>query len=320
LKQNGIGLYIYDFKLNTFICLLPSIKSELTSQIFYNKLKKNWNLNKCGRLFNKSELPENYELKNMYSKNWNKLNLYRCEQINLQKKCKSCGKYFPGELLSIEIFCPECVKDSSVIDKVRFYIIRLKKSRSVPLDVFDIYDLERTYKDYGYERVCRICGNPLRKKDGTYSYHMCYCRKHIGHGYILYTKFNWGSCSKAYIEKVQFKNRKIIRKKLEEINIPKDLSRLVVICEECNELCQKTDLYYFSFNREYKDILKTLPIINVHHIIPVHTLDKSNIMLIWDFKNLICLCLKCHHNKHKSKKAEKIILISRQHKTLDQFI
>lgn len=76
LKHNGIGLYIYDFKLNTFICLWPSIKSEFTSQRFYNKLKKNWNLNKCGRLFNKSELPpENYELKDMYSKNWNNINL-----------------------------------------------------------------------------------------------------------------------------------------------------------------------------------------------------------------------------------------------------
>lgn len=75
LKRNGIGLYIYDFKLNTFICLFPPIKSEWTIRNYYNKLKKNWNLNKCGRLFNKSELPENYELKNMYSKNWNKINL-----------------------------------------------------------------------------------------------------------------------------------------------------------------------------------------------------------------------------------------------------
>jgi hypothetical protein len=144
--------------------------------------------------------------------------------------------------------------------------------------------------------VCRICGSPLKNKNGTYSYHRRYCQKHIGHGYILYTKFNWGSCSKAYIKKVQFKNRKIIYNKLNKINLPKDLSHLVVICEECNELCQKADLYYFLFNKEhkeYKDILTALPIINVHHIIPVHTLDKSNIMLIWDFKNLISLCPKC---------------------------
>lgn len=173
--------------------------------------------------------------------------------------------------------------------------------------------------DSGYERVCRICGSPIKKKDGTYSYHICHCEKHRGHGIILYTKFNWGSCAKAYIEMVQFKNRKIIKKKLEEIDIPKELSDLVVVCEECNELCQKEDLYYFSFGREYKDILKALPITNVHHITPVYLLDKSNIMLIWDFKNLQCLCLKCHHDKHKSKKLNKGILLSKQHKTLDHF-
>jgi len=100
LKQNGIGLYIYDFKLNTFICLLPSIKSELTSQRFYNKLKKNWNLNKCGRLFNKSELPENYKLKNMYSKNWNKINLYRYKKMKLHKKFNNLDNFIKGDIKS----------------------------------------------------------------------------------------------------------------------------------------------------------------------------------------------------------------------------
>ncbi len=100
LKQNGIGLYIYDFKLNTFICLLTSIKSEFTSQRFYNKLKKNWNLNKCGRLFNKSELPENYELKVMYSKNWNKINLNRNEQIKLHKKLNNLDNFIKGDIKS----------------------------------------------------------------------------------------------------------------------------------------------------------------------------------------------------------------------------
>jgi len=60
--------------------------------------------------------------------------------------------------------------------------------------------------------------------------------------------------------------------------------------------------------------------VQVHHKIPVHVLTKDNIMLIWDFDNLIALCRKCHGNSHAMlNQQRKKELVKRKYITLDKF-
>ena len=166
------------------------------------------------------------------------------------------------------------------------------------MDLFDIYDLDRP-TSYGFERVCRICGVPLLKKDGTYSYHRRYCGKHYGGE--LWSKYNWSEVSKEYAREVKKKNRKTIFQKTRNFKEKKRYIKNLTICEKCGELCQITDYYWDRhFNRPHD-------VINIHHIIPVHTLTIENLYLIWEKSNLIALCPKCHNDQdHQLKKIRKI--------------
>lgn len=220
--------------------------------------------------------------------------------MNLQKKCLKCGNFFPIEPMEFKFYCEkESCQESS------FYrITSIKGSRHIPTDFFDIYDLDRPIfndkgKIYNYEGVCRVCGKPLFKKDGTYSHHKRYCNDHTG--YELWAKFNWGIVSKKYAYDVAAKNKSVISKKFIEYieankliykenpeKVKRDLSN-ITICELCFKLCSIYDYYY---NRKSK-----IEVINIHHKIPVHTLDKDNLHLIWDQSNLIALCGECHHKQ-----------------------
>lgn len=252
----------------------------------------------------------------------------RNNRMNLQKKCrcKSCHEFFPADLLSIDVFCPKCLNspDEYIQLQIKFFYNHLKKTRSVSLDVFDMFDLDRPNDASWakFERVCKICGKPLKKKDGSYSGYLRYCQDHRGHGEIIFSKYNWQYCSKAFIKKIQYEHRKLIKEKLEALSLPySEVGDVIVICEECKQICQIADLHYYSGLGDYKKILTTLPIINVHHKVPVHTLNKDNITLIWDFSNLICLCTECHHDKHRSRNREaNIIDLSKQYKTIDKFL
>lgn len=218
--------------------------------------------------------------------------------MSLHKKCRSCSSFFPAKVRSLEILCDklECQ------EKKNYYLDGIKGDRYVPMDYFDIYDLDRPSKHCytGYERVCRYCGNPLLRKDGKYSVHMRYCQEHRGKGYELFNSFNWSSTSKSYAFHVQAQFKKEIREKIKESNIELKNRIEFVICEECHELCLIFDLYMPRF--------KGINVINVHHKEPVHTLNWDNLYLIWDFNNLICLCPKCHNKQdHKLKKKEDMI-------------
>jgi len=180
------------------------------------------------------------------------------------------------------------------------------------MDYFDIYDLDRPrLTDQGtvidYERVCRVCGKPLLKKDGIYSYHKRYCNEH--NGSELWAKYNWGIVSKDYAWDVVGKNKEIISEKfIEHIQknhsyykenpkrIKKDLGSLTV-CEICSKLCLVYDIYW-NYRKKHFDV------INIHHKIPVHTLDKDNFHLIWDWDNLIALCKDCHNQQDHQLKTK----------------
>jgi hypothetical protein len=214
------------------------------------------------------------------------------------------------------------------------YINRIKKARSITANTFDLYDLDRPIirenKIIEYERVCRACGNPLKTKDGKYSYHMRYCKEHRGKGYELFDKYNWGPCAKEYVRKIQEKFSEEIIVQIKELEILKEHYNLVVICEECKKLCKSANYYESPYSLsslrkrnpdifESNQIIAKLELINVHHIVPVHTLTKENIHLIWEESNLICLCKECHWSKHRSEAKTNYKVDPLKYKTLDQF-
>ena len=229
--------------------------------------------------------------------------------MNLHKRCvrSHCRDYFPAKPLEFKFFCDkkEC---QEYFTKYHFY--SMKSSRHISAAYFDLFDFDRPIltdggKVIGYERVCRICGGPLLKKDGKYSHHKRYCNEH--NGSELWTKYNWGVVSKDYAIKIREENQDLIRQKFNEQiqeayqnykKIPKWVKETtnLTICEVCGKLCQ---IYSQTFL--YNNLgLKT---INIHHKIPVHTLTNENFHLIWDESNLIALCEDCHHKQDHQLKS-----------------
>lgn len=243
--------------------------------------------------------------------------------INLQKKCRKCHGFFPAKPMELEFFCDkeECQK---YLTEYHCYTIRRK--RNIDMDYFDIYDFDRPIIAYNgkffgmYERVCRVCGEPLFNKDGKYSAHRRYCGNHSG--YSLWIKYNWGEVSKRYAKKISKQNKKIISKqfieKLQENHayykesswkIKRDLKNLT-ICEECTKICY--------IKNEYRTPLN-LRVVYIHHKIPVHKITMENIYLIWDYDNLKALCKECHNKQdHFLKKIKKDLYI--KFKKITEFI
>jgi len=211
--------------------------------------------------------------------------------LNLHKRCRNCNAYFPSKPMSLELYC-----DKKACQEHWYHTIEIIKSmRGIYMNYFDIYDLDRPItsrngKSLGYEHVCRECGKPLKNKDGKYSSHRRYCSEHDG--FELFEKYNWSAVSKNYARKIRDENHEYIFEKIIEkyglnyFNL-EEMNNFTV-CEDCKKLCQIYELSY------YKDKFKDFPILNVHHIKPVHTLTEENLSLIWDFNNLIVLCPECH--------------------------
>jgi len=199
--------------------------------------------------------------------------------------------------MELKFFCDkeECQK---YLIEYHFYTI--KSNRYIPMDYFDIYDLDRPYRitDDGkildYERVCRVCGDPLFNKDGKYSIHRRYCQNHSG--YELWSKYNWGEVSKKYAYNIADKNKELIKEKIEHYD-NEIYSKHITICEICSKLCLIYDTSYMHRN-------KSLRVINIHHITPVHKITMKNIHLIWDYSNLMALCEDCHHKQDHQLKTK----------------
>ena len=234
-------------------------------------------------------------------------------KMNLHKKCRNCGDFFSIEKTAvIKFFCnkEECQKSI----RRNIFLNRIKKARGITMDHFDIFDLDLPTESYHkYERVCRVCGARLIKKNGEHSFHKRYCNKCTGNS--IWAKYDIEMITKGYARKIRDQNFEIIKKLVKEI-IPKEVYKekkrlfynpftryrpeLFTLCEKCGKLLRiYQDYNYYSKN--------TVEGCNIHHKIPVHTLDWDNIYLIWDEDNLICLCQDCHNRQdHKLKKIKKI--------------
>lgn len=225
--------------------------------------------------------------------------------MNLQKKCLNhqCKDYFPAKPLEFKFFCDkeECQKYFS-----EYHIYTLKSNRHIPANYFNLYDLDRPLFNGEFERVCRICGEPLFNKNGKYSSQKRYCNEHNGDA--LWSKYNWGYVSKNYAIKITEANQEIIDQKYKELiqekyrtykEIPEWIkkSKNLTMCEVCGKLCQikaTTQLH----------TLLGLNVINIHHKIPVHKLKWDDFHLIWDEGNLIALCEDCHKKQDHQLKTK----------------
>ena len=231
------------------------------------------------------------------------------------RKCKSCRKFFQVELMSIQIYCEKCKSKEFIPGHTNQhnYIQNIKYSRSISLDSFDVYDLERPIKNKNneiidYERVCRVCGAPLRNKKGGYSYHKRYCGTKQCNGGVLFNKFNWNECRFKYIKFLHEKQEKEIEIELVKRNIDIERKYHFIFCEKCNKLCKRNSDYKTSKSSGIESV-------EIHHKQPVYTLTEENILLIFDSNNLICLCESCHNKTKEIKKLkgpiEKFITIER---------
>lgn len=206
------------------------------------------------------------------------------------KKCSSCQNWFPSELKSHIHYCVSCFpsKKDSILEG-------LKKSRFIDTSNFDVWDDSFPYEKsiYGIERVCRVCGCRLLRKNGTYSSTRRQCNKHTG--IYLAGKFTWNWVRFEYIKLFRKKHEvEISCRYLDEKGEFRYSSRNYFLCEDCGILV-------YSDN------------IEVHHIVPVHTLTWENRYLIWDFANLKILCIPCHKKvDHQLKKKPVVIKKTKQ--------
>ncbi len=193
----------------------------------------------------------------------------------------------------------------------KWHIDSIKRSRHLSTSYFNLYDLDRprTYHHktgdvIDYELVCRICGAPLRNKDGKYSVHRRYCSNCDKDA--LWRKYNWGATKGDYACKVQEEQRDQIESTKEVY--PERIQDYLILCEICKVPCTI-----------YQYCIPILQVINIHHKIPVHTLDLENLHLIWDFSNLIALCPKCHNNQDHQLSKLKMAEISQFRKITEYF-
>ena len=109
-----------------------------------------------------------------------------------------------------------------------------------------------------------------------------------------------------------------VKSRAKKLNkIPEEYKNSLTICESCKCLCRISNGYWSWTNDDNKIKVRKLGLVNAHHIIPVHTLTKDNLALIWDKNNLICLCPECHG---KTMRKTKKINDFKKYRSLDYYI
>lgn len=255
------------------------------------------------------------------------------EDVKVFKVCWKCGVYFPAKLHSFNCYCPEHQDEYQ-----NTLIPRIKRERYIQAEYLDVYNdipyfpygitSEKDKKEYLdqreqwrkqghsvvsyqiFERVCRSCGTRLLRKDGKYDPRRRDCGKKHEQPVRYY---NWGATKDVYLYELWEKQGERYKYFYESSNfwkasIPE--RKRVIKCEDCGK--------DFRFHQ-----------INVHHVIEVNQLTAENIMLIWDFDNLLALCYNCHykkrhgwldHDERKEKiRLDKIKKRKKKHVTLDMF-
>lgn len=215
------------------------------------------------------------------------------------KFCRLCfreGKkeLYPGELGDPINLCPYHRTKENIRDIIRIFI----RTRSISIDHFDVWDSNYPIKDfYRYERVCRVCGKRLLKKNGKYSH---FLRQHPKCNIFKYNN-NWESTRFNLLLDQRKKHECLINLTALDSYYKDSIERWYVL----------KDNYQLSYLNYCECCNKVISNPEVHHIQPVCTLNESNYNLIWEESNLMILCHECHakadsHKKIHSKKIQEI--------------
>jgi len=256
-------------------------------------------------------------------------------EVRLYKMCFNCLCLFPSVPLKIDKYCPRCRNTLSEYTSrtlQKGYLKQIKHDRYVPIRVFDLYDKlypiqhragingEYLSEYLRYERVCRFCGERLLKKDGTHSTYKRYCQNPEHSGERLLSSFSWSFVREAYINEIFSHQKPAIKAYLVKKvgpQVPHLYFSSFLFCESCGKFCKRE-----TYAPHLSDAIngESLEQVNIHHRIPVYSLNEENIMLIFDYKNLICLCESCHKKNHEHVKVTlKMPLDSRFKRISDYF-
>jgi 5-methylcytosine-specific restriction endonuclease McrA len=159
------------------------------------------------------------------------------------------------------------------------------QARSVVIDVFDLWDEHRI-------RLCRGCGKPTYRKDGT-----------RGH-----QKFCSPQCRSRVVEAWgMFQWKFAVSEKLNQ-GPEYPFNRYFVQCEDCQQFLEYTK-------------------VEIHHIQPVATLTVENFELCWEIANLKRLCIPCHdkspdHQKIYAGRSKTAFVVEKyaQFRKIDAFL
>lgn len=187
-----------------------------------------------------------------------------------------------------------CIKHNTPENRTKL-IQKFIHSRFIPIEQFDVWDGQYQHEHlyYKYERVCRICGKRLIDSKGKYNGHKRYCNSKTCHASIIYK--SWNDIKFTFLHALKQRNEAThCLLYLDQISEERDFLKNVhyirnyICCENCRKLVRN---------------------IEIHHKVPVCTLDESNYYLIWEESNLIALCHECHakaesHNLFRKKSKE----------------
>lgn len=216
------------------------------------------------------------------------------------KKCYVCHKYYPGKLKDPITLCPK----HNISEHQKYLVNHFKKSRGIPIHYFDVWNNDYVCANGSLERVCRICGKRLLRKDGKYSH----VRRHCCNPEELLS-FYFNSARYDYLEELH--SRQTAQIALQYIDsiytedqwywLRSSSLRGYICCEVCGKLVGSPEL---------------------HHKIPVSILDETNYHLIWDPSNFQALCHDCHAKApgHKLFRQTKPQEIEKKYQTLDNFL
>lgn len=181
------------------------------------------------------------------------------EKRRLFKFCPLCKDHYElqEEIELLDLNNLFCPIHKEKLKKRLFH--NIIRTRLINANLFDV----RYRDEKGLHHGCRACGNPIPKKMREYCSDECRSKFYnfLNNYNFFYAKET--ALYNNYHEHEAFICYNILQFKLNNYNV----------CERCGKFSS----------------------CEVHHIIPVHTLNFQNLNLIGDLKNLQVLCKECHN-------------------------
>lgn len=217
------------------------------------------------------------------------------------KQCRECRQKYPGNLKDPFNLCPE----HNIKENRERMISSFKRTRSINVDHYDVWNDDYKYGNGNIERACRVCGGRMLNKNGRASHHKRYCHRPCGYGDLLIGKGQ--DCLERNFERHEVY---ITLTRFELYLNTKHRSHYSSFRPTSGQCCEKC-MKVLSYGQ-----------MEIHHLFPVCMVDESNYQLIWDQDNLQVLCHDCHAKAegHKLFRVKKTPKIDQKYKKLEYWL